>query len=161
MSIRIITLALAAVALLLGPSAVLAHHGAATFDTVGEITLKGTVTEWVWSNPHSILRIDVKGEDGTVKNWSVATANVADLSKRGWTRKTLNPGDQVTVLDSARQERRTGGDDQKRRAGRRHEAPVAERMPYAHTIDGRSNSRGGGGDLPVQRNGAVRGASRD
>jgi hypothetical protein len=60
--------------------------------------LKGTVTEWVWSNPHSILRIDVKGEDGTVKNWSVATANVADLSKRGWTRKTLNPGDQVTVL---------------------------------------------------------------
>ena len=98
MNIRIIALALAATALLLGPSAVLAHHGAATFDTVGEITLKGTVTEWVWSNPHSILRIDVKGEDGTVKNWSVATANVADLSKRGWTRKTLNPGDQVTVL---------------------------------------------------------------
>jgi len=95
---RIIALALATAALLLGPSAVLAHHGAATFDTVGEITLKGTVTEWVWSNPHSILRIDVKGEDGTVKNWSVATANVADLSKRGWTRKTLNPGDVVTVL---------------------------------------------------------------
>jgi hypothetical protein len=94
---RIIALALAAAALLLGPSAVLAHHGAATFDTVGEITLKGTVTEWVWSNPHSILRIDVKAEDGTVKNWSVATANVADLSKRGWTRRTLNPGDEVTV----------------------------------------------------------------
>ena len=98
MNIRIIALALAAAALLLGPSAVLAHHGAATFDTVGEVTLKGTVTEWVWSNPHSILRIDVKAEDGTVKNWSVATANVADLSKRGWTRRTLNPGDQVTVL---------------------------------------------------------------
>ena len=97
MNIRIIALALAAAALLLGPSAVLAHHGAATFDTVGEITLKGTVTEWVWSNPHSILRIDVKAEDGTVKNWSVATANVADLSKRGWTRRLLNPGDQVTV----------------------------------------------------------------
>jgi hypothetical protein len=96
-STRIIALALAAAALLLGPSAVLAHHGAATFDTVGEITLKGTVTEWVWSNPHSILRIDVKAEDGTVKNWSVATANVADLSKRGWSRRLLNPGDQVTV----------------------------------------------------------------
>jgi len=97
-SIRIIALALTAAGLLLGPSAVLAHHGAATFDTVGEITLKGTVTEWVWSNPHSILRIDVKAEDGTVKNWSVATANVADLSKRGWTRRTFSPGDQVTVL---------------------------------------------------------------
>jgi len=92
-----LALALAGAALLLGPSAVLAHHGAATFDTVGEITLKGTVTEWVWSNPHSILRIDVKAEDGTVKNWSVATANVADLSKRGWSRRLLNPGDQVTV----------------------------------------------------------------
>jgi hypothetical protein len=95
--IRIIALALAAAALLLGPSAVLAHHGAATFDTVGEVTLKGTVTEWVWSNPHSFLRIDVKGEDGTVKNWNVATSNVADLSKRGWTRRTFSPGDQVTV----------------------------------------------------------------
>ena len=97
MSTRIIALALAGAGLLLGPSAVMAHHGAATFDTVGEITLKGTVTEWVWSNPHSILRIDVKAEDGTVKNWSVATANVADLSKRGWSRRLLNPGDQVTV----------------------------------------------------------------
>ena len=97
MNTRIIALALAAAALLLGPSAVLAHHGAATFDTVGEVTLKGTVTEWVWSNPHSFLRIDVKGEDGTVKNWNVATSNVADLSKRGWTRRTFSPGDQVTV----------------------------------------------------------------
>jgi hypothetical protein len=94
---RIIALALAGAALLLCPSAVLAHHGAATFDTVGEITLKGTVTEWVWSNPHSFLRIDVKAEDGTVKNWNVATSNVADLSKRGWTRRTFSPGDEVTV----------------------------------------------------------------
>jgi hypothetical protein len=97
-NIRNVALALAAAALLLGPSAVLAHHGAATFDTVGEVTLKGTVTEWVWSNPHSFLRIDVKGEDGTVRNWNVATSNVADLSKRGWTRRTFSPGDQVTVL---------------------------------------------------------------
>jgi hypothetical protein len=96
-NIRIIALALAAATLLPGPSAVLAHHGAATFDTVGEVTLKGIVTEWVWSNPHSFLRIDVKAEDGTVKNWNVATSNVADLSKRGWTRRTFSPGDEVTV----------------------------------------------------------------
>ena len=97
MSKRIIAFALAGAALLLGPAPVLTHHGAATFDTEGEITLKGTVVEWVWSNPHSILRLDVKAEDGTVKQWSVATANVADLSKRGWTRRTLTPGDTVTV----------------------------------------------------------------
>jgi hypothetical protein len=75
-----------------------AHHGAATFDTVGEITIKGTVTEWIWSNPHSVLKLDVKGEDGAVKTWSVATSNVADLSKRGWSRRTFKPGEEVTVL---------------------------------------------------------------
>jgi Family of unknown function (DUF6152) len=94
---HIIAVALAGAALLSGSAPVLAHHGAATFDTEGEITLKGTVTEWVWSNPHSILRLDVKADDGTVKQWSVATANVADLSKRGWTRRTFSPGDAVTV----------------------------------------------------------------
>jgi hypothetical protein len=92
------TLALALAALVLGSAPVLAHHGAATFDTVGEITLKGTVTEWVWSNPHSVLKIDVKADDGTVKTWSVATANVADLSKRGWSRRSFKAGDEVTVL---------------------------------------------------------------
>ena len=86
------------IALLCGGTPVRAHHGAATFDTVGEITIKGTVTEWVWSNPHSVLKLDVKGEDGTVKAWSVATANVADLSKRGWSRRTFKPGEEVTVL---------------------------------------------------------------
>jgi hypothetical protein len=93
-----IFLAVAGVVLLMRPSAVAAHHGAATFDTTAERTLKGTVTEFVWSNPHCILRLDVKAADGTVTNWSVATSNVADVSKRGWSRRSLKPGDEVTVL---------------------------------------------------------------
>ena len=93
----IMTLALVGAAVLAGPMTVVAHHGAATFDTVGEITLKGTVTEWLWSNPHSILKMDVKAADGTVTQWSVATANVADASKRGWSRRSFKPGDAVTV----------------------------------------------------------------
>ena len=97
MRTRILALALAGVALLTGPPLVLAHHGAATFDTAAEVTMTGTVTEWVWSNPHSILRLDVKAADGTVTNWNVASSNVADLSKRGWSRRTFSPGDQVTV----------------------------------------------------------------
>ena len=98
MSRRIIALVVIGAALLMSPALVVAHHGAATFDTVGEITIKGTVTEWVWSNPHSILRLEVKAADGTVKTWSVATANIADLSKRGWSRRLFKPGDEVTVL---------------------------------------------------------------
>lgn len=93
----ILVLAVAAVVLLMGRGPVAAHHGAATFDTTAEITISGTVTEWVWSNPHSVLKVDVKAADGTVTNWGVATSNVADLSKRGWTRRSFSVGDVVTV----------------------------------------------------------------
>jgi hypothetical protein len=44
-----------------------AHHGNATLDTTKTLTLKGTVTEWLWSNPHCLLQFDVKNESA-VKN---------------------------------------------------------------------------------------------
>ncbi len=50
------------------PSPLVAHHGAATFDIAAEMTLKGTVTEWLWFNPHCFLKFDVKDESGKVTN---------------------------------------------------------------------------------------------
>jgi hypothetical protein len=83
---------------LLAPSApAVAHHGAASFDTTVDVTLKGTVTEWTWFNPHCFLKFDVKGEDGTVKSWAVEAGNPTDMTKRGWSRNSFKPGDQVTV----------------------------------------------------------------
>ncbi len=79
------------------PVGVAAHHGAASFDTATELTLKGTVTEWQWFNPHCFLKFDAKGEDGTVKNWAVEAGNPTDMTKRGWSRTSFKPGDQVTV----------------------------------------------------------------
>lgn len=93
----IIAFVVAGIVFLSQPGAVLAHHGAATFDTENEITIKGNVTEWTWSNPHCILRVDVKDADGTVRNWAVATSNVADVSKRGWSRRSFAVGDPVTI----------------------------------------------------------------
>ena len=90
-------LALAFVAFLTAPVPVVAHHGAATFDTSAEITVQATVTEWIWSNPHCFLKFDVKGADGTVTNWAIETGNVADSSKRGYTRRSFKAGDVVTV----------------------------------------------------------------
>jgi uncharacterized protein DUF6152 len=75
----------------------IAHHGAASFDTAAEVTLKGTVTEWTWFNPHCFLKFDVKGEDGTVRNWAVEAGNPTDMTKRGWARTSFKPGDEVTV----------------------------------------------------------------
>jgi hypothetical protein len=74
-----------------------AHHGAASFDTSMEVTLKGTVTEWQWFNPHCFLKFDVKGDDGSVKSWAVEAGNPTDMTKRGWSRNSFKPGDQVAV----------------------------------------------------------------
>jgi hypothetical protein len=86
-----------AVALLASDAALTAHHGAATFDTDKEVTLQGTVTEWLWFNPHCFLKFDVKDESGAVKNWAVEAGNPTDMSKRGWTRLAFKKGDTVTV----------------------------------------------------------------
>ena len=75
----------------------IAHHGAAALDTGKEITLKGTVTEWIWSNPHCFLQFDAKDDKGTVRNWAVETQNPTSMTQRGWSRTSFKAGDTVTV----------------------------------------------------------------
>jgi len=76
---------------------VAAHHGGASFDVGKEVTLKGTVTEWVWSNPHCFLKIDVKDASGAVTGWVVETQNPTTMTQGGWSRRMFTPGDEVTV----------------------------------------------------------------
>ena len=83
--------------LLAAPVPLAAHHGAATFDTGKEVTLKGVVTEWIWSNPHCFLRFDAKDDTGTVRNWAVETQNPVAMTARGWSRSAFKAGDEVTV----------------------------------------------------------------
>lgn len=88
---------LAATSALLVSVPLIAHHGAATFQTDKPITLQGTVTEWLWANPHCFLSFDAKDDTGTVRNWIAETQNPTAISQRGWTRRGFKPGDQVTV----------------------------------------------------------------
>jgi hypothetical protein len=74
-----------------------AHHGNAAFDVGKKVTLKGTVTEWVWANPHCWLKFDVKDDKGTVVHWVAETNNLADMIERGWSMRSFKPGDDVTV----------------------------------------------------------------
>ena len=90
--------ALIATVSILAAAPLVAHHGAATFDTGKELTMQGTVTEWVWSNPHCFLKFDVTEKDGTVRHWTVETSNPPDMVNRGWTRRSFKAGDKVTVL---------------------------------------------------------------
>jgi hypothetical protein len=74
-----------------------AHHGTASFDTTKDLTLKGTVTDWIWANPHCFLKFDAMDETGTVRNWAVEVSNPTDMTKRGWARSSFKVGDAVTV----------------------------------------------------------------
>ena len=88
---------LALVALLAVSVTLVAHHGGASFDTTRELTLQGSVTEWIWANPHCFLKFDAKDETGTVRNWVVETGNPTDMSRSGWARTSFKVGDVVTV----------------------------------------------------------------
>jgi hypothetical protein len=74
-----------------------AHHGAATFETGKQVTLEGTVTEWIWANPHCFLKFDAKDDTGTVRNWVAETQNPVSMTSRGWSRGAFKAGDKVTV----------------------------------------------------------------
>lgn len=86
---------------LLAPAGAYAHHSfAAEYDTKKPVTLKGTVTKVEWTNPHARFYIDVKDESGNVTNWNLELASPNVLVRQGWTRRSLNVGDTVTVEGS-------------------------------------------------------------
>src|SRR5438270_6218104 len=74
-----------------------AHHGNAAFDSDKRVTVKGTVTEWFWANPHCFLKFDEQTDAGEIRHWVVETSNPPDMINNGWSKYSLKPGDQVTV----------------------------------------------------------------
>ena len=88
----------AAVGLVLGTAAAMAHHSfAAEFDANKPLNLKGVVTKIEWMNPHTYFYMDVTGPDGKVVNWGMEMGSPNGLMRAGWTRNTLKVGDEVTV----------------------------------------------------------------
>ena len=89
-----ITIALAAVPLL-------AHHGSAIsydIDIKSLKTMKGTVTEWVWKNPHCYVIYNVKGDDGKTVQWTAETSSTSSMrGEFNWSPTTLKAGDEITV----------------------------------------------------------------
>jgi hypothetical protein len=94
---KFVTLLAMAAATLIVSVPVFAHHGNAAFDTGKKVTMKGTVTEWFWANPHCFLKFDVKDETGNVAHWVAETNNAPDMIERGWSNKSFKPGDEITV----------------------------------------------------------------
>ena len=73
-----------------------AHHGNAAYDNK-TVTVKGVVTEWRWTNPHSFLKFDAKDEKGTVVQWIGEWNNPSTLINFGITAKSFKVGEEVTV----------------------------------------------------------------
>jgi Family of unknown function (DUF6152) len=92
-----VTLMVLASLLLGGIGPAVAHHSYAMFDRTRELTVTGDVKAWQFTNPHSWLQVLVKGADGAEVNYGFESANPLELSRLGWTRSSLQPGDHVTV----------------------------------------------------------------
>jgi hypothetical protein len=89
---------LAIVALTSNTAEVSAHHSfAAEFDFQKPVTLKGTVVQWEMINPHGWITLDVAGENGKTARWMVETSNPNGLMRLGWTKRSLKPGDEITI----------------------------------------------------------------
>ena len=74
-----------------------AHHGAAAYEVGKKVVLKGTVKQWIYSNPHCLLTLDVKGEDGQVVQWIVEGQAPNVVFPAGYRKDTFTFGDTVTV----------------------------------------------------------------
>jgi hypothetical protein len=89
------------VALLMISIPALGHHGTSiSYDESKKITLKGTVTEFQFRNPHIQIWFDVKDEQGNVVRWAAECGGVYYWSSFGFKRNSLKPGDQITITIS-------------------------------------------------------------
>jgi hypothetical protein len=99
MRTRHITAPLATLLAMLGlAGTALAHHSFAVFfDEQKRVEVSGTVTEFLFRNPHGVIRIEVTGKDGKKEVWRAETNSPSILERRGWTRTSLKPGDEITI----------------------------------------------------------------
>jgi hypothetical protein len=74
-----------------------AHHGNAAYDTTKTITVKGTVTDYVWANPHVFVKVDAKDEGGNLVHWVVEAQNPVSMTQIGWSKNTFKAGDEVEI----------------------------------------------------------------
>lgn len=81
--------------------ATFAHHGGAAYDMSKILTLKGTVTDFQFIQPHPLIALDAKDDSGNVTKWSVEMTAPNHLVHYGWNGKKLKPGDEIVVSGNA------------------------------------------------------------
>jgi hypothetical protein len=97
MRAKIFVLIMSVVAVLIASGPTFAHHGTASYDTKNIVTVKGTMTDFRFINPHVQLYFDVKNDKGEVEKWQAELTAPNKLSRAGWDKHTLKPGDSITA----------------------------------------------------------------
>jgi len=77
---------------------IFAHHGASVYDSTKLTSLKGTVTEFQFMNPHTEILFDVTGANGKVEKWTGEAPSLTTMSRMGWNKTLFKPGDQITFV---------------------------------------------------------------
>src|ERR1700730_11746041 len=91
------TISFLVVALLTVSVPVFAHHGNAAYDATRSVIVKGTVTGYVWANPHVFVKLEGKDDNGNTVHWVVEGQNPVFMTRIGWTKDTFKPGDEVEM----------------------------------------------------------------
>ena len=97
MTKKIMFLPFAFIALLVLSISAFAHHGTAAYDTKNIVTVKGTMSDFRFINPHVQLFFDVKNDKGEVEKWQAELTAPNKLARAGWDKSTLKPGDSITA----------------------------------------------------------------
>ena len=84
-------------ALLVGAVPLRAHH---SWPVSREqlVTVKGTVVEFAWENPHPMITLEVRTDDGKVEKWLIGGPALTRMEANGWTRTTVKRGDLLTGI---------------------------------------------------------------
>ena len=82
---------------ILASSPAFAHHSTAEYDMTTLTAVKGTVTQFEWSNPHAYIHVEAKDDKGNVVEWTAEMASIGMLSRVNWKRDTVKPGDEITI----------------------------------------------------------------
>jgi hypothetical protein len=78
-------------------SVAFAHHGTANYDTSKTVTVKGTVSDFQFINPHVLIFMDGNEEGGKPQKWQGELTSPNRLSRAGWTKSSVKPGDTLTI----------------------------------------------------------------
>jgi uncharacterized protein DUF6152 len=74
-----------------------AHHSWPVNNTQ-LVTVKGTVMEFQWENPHPMITLEVRTDDGKVEKWQVGGPAINRMEANGWTKTSVKPGDVITGI---------------------------------------------------------------